>query len=46
MELVRNYKNSKKIYPIAKKSRKYLNELHIEEQEELNKKPAPEKAAN
>ena len=45
MELVRKHKNSKKIYPIAKESRKYVKELHIEEQEELNQKLAPTKAA-
>ena len=45
MELVRKHKNSKKIYPIAKESREYVKELHIEEQEELNQKLAPTTAA-
>ena len=36
MELVRKHENSKKLYSIAKESRKYMRELNIEEQEELN----------
>ena len=36
MELVRKHENSKKLYSIVKESRKYLRELNIEEQRELN----------
>ena len=46
MELVRKYENSKKLYSIAKESRKYMRELNIKEQEELNQDLAPTKAAN
>ena len=45
MKLVRKHKNSKKLYSIAKESRKYMRELNIEEQEELNQDLAPTKAA-
>ena len=45
MELVRKHKNSKKQYLIAKESRKYMKELNIEEQEELNQKVALTKVA-
>ena len=44
MELVRKHENSKKLYSIAKESRKYMRELNIEEQE-LNQHMAPTKAA-
>ena len=43
MELVRKHENSKKLYSIAKESRKYMRELNIEEQE-LNHDLAPTKA--
>ena len=36
MELVRKHENSKKLYSIAKESRKYMRELDIDKQEELN----------
>ena len=36
MEIVREHENSKKIYLIVKEIRKYMRELHIEEQEKLN----------
>ena len=36
MELVRKLENSKKLYIIAKESRKYMTELNIEGQEQLN----------
>ena len=42
--LVRKHENSKKLYWIAKDSQKYMRELNIEEQEELNHKLAPAKA--
>ena len=45
MELVGKHKNSKRLYSIAKESRKYMRELNIEEQEELNQDLAPTKAA-
>ena len=45
MELVRKHENSKKLYLIAKESRKYMGELNIEEQEELNHDLASTKAA-
>ena len=44
MELVRKHENSKKLYSITKESRKYMRELNIEEQEELNQDLAPTKA--
>ena len=44
MELVRKHENSKKLYSSAKESRKYMRELNIEEQEELNHDLAPTKA--
>ena len=45
MELVRKRDDSKKLYSIAKESRKYMAELNIEEQEELNQDLTPTKAA-
>ena len=45
MELVRKHENSKKLYSIAKESRKHMRELNTEEQEELNQDLAPTKAA-
>ena len=45
MELVKKHENSKTLYSIVKKSRKYMRELNIEEQEELNHDLAPTKAA-
>ena len=36
MDLVKKHENSKKLYSIAKESRKYMRELNIEEQEEQN----------
>ena len=36
MELVKKHENSKKLYSIAKESRKYMRELNFEEQEEQN----------
>ena len=44
MKLVRKHENSKKLYSIAKESRKYMRELNIEIQE-LNQDLAPAKAA-
>ena len=40
MDQERKHKNSKKLYPIAKESRKYMTELNIEAQEELKHKLA------
>ena len=45
MELVKKHENSKKLYSIAKESRKYMRELNIEEQEEQNQDLALTKAA-
>ena len=45
IELLRKHENSKKLYSIAKESRKCMKELNIDEQEELNHKLAPTKAA-
>ena len=45
MELVRKHENSKRLRSIAKESRKYMRELNIKEQEELNHDLAPTKAA-
>ena len=45
MELVSKHEGSKKLYSIAKESRKYMRELNIKEQEELNQDLAPTKAA-
>ena len=44
MELVRKHEKSKKLYSIAKESRKYMRELNIEEQEERNQDLALTKA--
>ena len=46
MELVGKHEDNKKLYSIAKESRKYMRELNIEEPEELNQDLAPTKAAN
>ena len=40
MEQDRKHENSKKLYSIAKESRKYMTELNIEAQEEQNHKLA------
>ena len=45
MELVRKHENSKKLYSRTKESWKYMRELNIEEQEDLNQDMAPTKAA-
>ena len=45
MKLVRKHESSKKLCSIAKESRRYMRELNIEKQEELNHKLAPTKAA-
>ena len=45
MELVSKHEGNKKLYSIAKESRKYMRELNIKEQEELNQDLAPTKAA-
>ena len=45
MELIRKHENSKNLYSIAKESRKYMRELNIEEDEELNHDLAPTKTA-
>ena len=45
MELVRKYENSKNLSSIVKESRKYMRQLNIEEQEELNHELASTKAA-
>ena len=41
MELARKHESSKKLYSISKESRKYMRELNIEEQEQLNHDLAP-----
>ena len=43
MELARKHESSKKLYSISKESRKYMRELNIEEQEQLNHDLAPTK---
>ena len=43
MELVRKHENNKKLYSIAKESQKYMRELNIEEQGELNHGLTPTK---
>ena len=45
MELARKHESSKKLYSISKESRKYMRELNIEEQEQLNHDLAPTKPA-
>ena len=45
MELLRKHGNSKNFYSIAKETPKYLRELNIEEQQELNHDLTPRKAA-
>ena len=45
MELAIKHKNSRKLYSFAKESQKYMRELNIEEQEQLNHELAPTKAA-
>ena len=45
MELVKKHENNRKLYSVAKESRKYMRKLNIEEQEELNHELATTKAA-
>ena len=45
MELVRKHEKNRKLYSVAKESRKYMRELNIEEQEEVNHELATTKAA-
>ena len=45
MELLRKHGNSKNFYSMAKETPKYLRELNIEEQQELNHDLTPRKAA-
>ena len=45
MELVRKNEKSKKLYSFPKESRKYMRELNIEEQGELDQELTPRKAA-
>lgn len=45
MEPVRKHENSQKLYSITKESWKYVKELNIEKQEELNHGLAPTKSA-
>ena len=45
MELLKKHGNSKNFYSIVKETPKYLRELNIEEQQELNHNLTPRKAA-
>ena len=45
MELAIKHKNSRKLYSFVKESQKYMRELNIEEQEQLNHELAPTKSA-
>ena len=45
MELLRKHRNSKNFYSIAKETPKYLRELNIEKQQQLNHDLTPRKAA-
>ena len=45
MELAIKHKNSRKLYSFVTESQKYMRELNIEEQEQLNHELAPTKSA-